>query len=690
MANDSIQRLPAYPSTRTRKSLSPSQLAVINQTISSSLLQTIALPPAKRDTPAARTLITSYAKDTAIQVLQGLIWESQSTISKDDKLIRKRVLILAEQLASGLDIQTLLDLSIVYAPINGSRLQSIFAAAAQSNPNLTHTVQVELVPAFTQLLTPAQGLYAIRKAAHSLLSFLSSSSPDLLRPFAHNKPFIVALARIYDQGLASIAHSYGGLSVLRNAMSGDHDEWELIWVATKVALIDAFHLILNTLLHDISSASDRALAVEAERTFDIIFALLELPSSPSPSDTNPNVTPTPFLDRPLLTDYQHAYSLSKTLASALQNAAEKDARLDLLESTLQSLDSEASQTNPGALKILLRTSGVPPGIDNLGNGSKMRSTLPAASTDKGKGKAPALVTDPNIELKIAQVVDILPEYSLEYIRALLEYPPLGCNPEKVVEGLLEGTAPGPEELEQAKSKLGNVRGQDDGEDDVEKYVKERRNVFDNEVMDIGQLRVGKKRYPSCCCFDGVLIGILSVSDRQDESTVLRDRTFIEQMKADILRRAEAISDDDDDEGLEFGAGDGRNVKKSIALAYDDEDLDGATRNNVKIGGDGEESEDGEDDEEGEGAVIQKAQTPETILELAYIRDPKLFDRDAGTRRSKAREELRMQTGACWSNLFCILMANPAFSIQDGQTSRSRGGRSCWSVMQVYLLSNLLS
>jgi hypothetical protein len=37
-------------------------------------------------------------------------------------------------------------------------------------------------------------------------------------------------------------------------------------------------------------------------------------------------------------------------------------------------------------------------------------------------------------------------------------------------------------------------------------------------------------------------------------------------------------------------------------------------------------------------------TPEKVLELAYIRDPKLFDRDAQTRRSKGRDELKRQTG----------------------------------------------
>jgi activating signal cointegrator complex subunit 2 len=244
------------------------------------------------------------------------------------------------------------------------------------------------------------------------------------------------------------------------------------------------------------------LATEAERTFDIIFALLELPSS-SP-ETNNTSSPTPFLDRSLLADYQHAHSLSHALASALRHAADKDARLDLLESTLQSLDSDSSSSDPGILKILLRTSGIPPGIDNLGNGSKVRSTQATADTKgkgKGKGKAPvqnnSSSSDPDIEIKIAQVLDILPDHPPEYIHALLEHPPLERNPEKVVGALLEGTAPGPEEFDRSPSEdVDVVRRQDEGEDDVERYVRERKNVFDGETMDMAQLRIGKKRYSS--------------------------------------------------------------------------------------------------------------------------------------------------------------------------------------------------
>lgn len=118
---------------------------------------------------------------------------------------------------------------------------------------------------------------------------------------------------------------------------------------------------------------------------------------------------------------------------------------------------------------------------------------------------------------------------------------------------------------------------------------------------------------------------------------MRDRTFMEQMKADILRRAEEISDEEDEEEGTTGA-------------FDEEDL-GST---VKVGGDGEESD--EDGAEGVGEIeaAPVKQPPETILELAYIQDPKQFDRDANTRRSKGRADLKAQTGGCFYRL-CLLV-----------------------------------
>ena len=94
------------------------------------------------------------------------------------------------------------------------------------------------------------------------------------------------------------------------------------------------------------------------------------------------------------------------------------------------------------------------------------------------------------------------------------------------------------------------------------------------------------------------------------------------MKADILRRAEAMDlEDEEDEDVE-----------KAADAFED-DLEGL--NQVKVAGDGEETDEEED---------AAPPTPDTILELAYIKNPKLFERDGQTRRSKERAELKSKTG----------------------------------------------
>lgn len=125
--------------------------------------------------------------------------------------------------------------------------------------------------------------------------------------------------------------------------------------------------------------------------------------------------------------------------------------------------------------------------------------------------------------------------------------------------------------------------------------------------------------------------------------ILGDKAFIEEIKADILRRAEAISDDDEDEKSDshvqgpISVNTGNKGKSKLVEFADDDDA--GLVNNVRIVGDGEESDvESEEDEE------EQAKNPEIILELAYLRDPKVFERDAVTRRSNARTVLKSQTG----------------------------------------------
>jgi activating signal cointegrator complex subunit 2 len=163
-------------------------------------------------------------------------------------------------------------------------------------------------------------------------------------------------------------------------------------------------------------------------------------------------------------------------------------------------------------------------------------------------------------------------------------------------------------------------------------------------------------------------------DRQDPNTVLRDRSFIDEMKADILRRAQAMSDEENENptGVDF--------------AYDEE-LEAGGLGGVKVAGDGDDESGWEDDRDGGdedgggggGSGPPHRPNPETILELAYIRDPKLFERDAQTRRGKPRTELKSQTGS--STFIQTLGAPFKFSFSKvGLMYRLKGGKSCWNVM----------
>ena len=80
---------------------------------------------------------------------------------------------------------------------------------------------------------------------------------------------------------------------------------------------------------------------------------------------------------------------------------------------------------------------------------------------------------------------------------------------------------------------------------------------------------------------------------EDAETVLQDRSFIEQMKADILRRAEEISDDEDDEENADG-------RKTIAFEEELDDESAAVK--VRDGDVTDDAEGEGDDEVGDPAT----------------------------------------------------------------------------------------
>ncbi|KAF9051785.1 hypothetical protein BJ165DRAFT_1608530 [Panaeolus papilionaceus] len=683
-------RLQGYPSSASRKGLPSSQSASLFRSIANALANVLELPPEKRDANSTYTFLATYANHTATEVLDGWIWPEHKGVLKLEKasnnavLVRKRVLLLAEKVAmskiqggGGLDLQTLLDLSVVYSRTSPSKLRDVFKAVAASpfSTSLVSDITRELVPGFIRLLhsppSHAQGLYAQRKVAECITAFLrgAKNCPEFIRPFFDNdsedpsSSFLLAVAQSYEDGLTRMATAYGGLGQLNQRIASidprnltspsrnddDADDWQRIWIETKVTLLDAFHIVFSTMLDDLAAASAGIqLAFKGEKAFALIFKLLEGGGSSSSRPSagpggSSSIPPTPYLNRSLLTDYNNAHPVEKTLSRVLQKADERDVRLDLLESSLADLNTD--DRGNGALKLLLHSAGLPLGIGN--NSAHTSSQPPAAESASGTRKDNGIPTpsppkttlsaeeELEITLKGSQILDILPDTPNALIRKLLLSQKYGGDPEQVLGALLEG-AEGvgigvdaePVPVQPKAVLVPPVSDYD---------LSQRRNVFDDEELDASKIRVGKRA-------------------ESPSLNPLADRSFMEQMKADILRRAEAISDSEDESELGDPFAEYKEEKHKQAKGkqktdnglIDDEDdlLTEAAHFHVRDAG-GEDDSADEDlsaDDEDEGEGVDAPVTPEIMIELAYIEDAAVFQRDANTRRSKARKELKDKTG----------------------------------------------
>ena len=490
--------LPPYPSKNAQKSLLRSQLSTLNQKIALGLAQVLDLPPQKRDDQSCREFVASYAQDTAFQTLDALIWGKNDDLDqdkwiKDEKLIRQRTLLLAERLAASrahnsasLDLPTLLDLSIVFYPTHPSRIRSLFSTALASSPSLRIAVEVETVPEFTQLLSPSggatsTGLYRLRKVAQCLKSFIVASPPEFTRLFALNKQFVVALADAYNHGLSSLVASYG----FTGSEDDPNPQDQKIFVETKVALVDSFHAIVKYGMVDAVVSGESGGITQ--KVLEVLLALADLPAtSSSQFPSNTTITePVPFLNRTLLEDYHDAYDFTKTLTAAIRKQGQDDAQIDLFEAQLHSIRAAGvNERHPGALKILLHSSGAPPlRADRKGKGR--------ANPDRVDTPPPVNPSD-DLDMKVAQVLDIL-DASPDYVRALLQHPgyPFKGNPERVIEALLEGTAPSIGDLRQSPVEH-PAQFQEPAQEQFV-YTQGRRNAFDDQEMDLTHVRFGKKR-----------------------------------------------------------------------------------------------------------------------------------------------------------------------------------------------------
>jgi len=93
-------------------------------------------------------------------------------------------------------------------------------------------------------------------------------------------------------------------------------------------------------------------------------------------------------------------------------------------------------------------------------------------------------------LAISHILDILPDQDPQFLHRCLQHPDFRGEggTERLIFSLLEGSLPIDLSVEDSATNA-NVPGLGD---DLE-LVKDRRNVFDDQTIDISTLRVGKKQ-----------------------------------------------------------------------------------------------------------------------------------------------------------------------------------------------------
>ncbi|KZV93013.1 hypothetical protein EXIGLDRAFT_717666, partial [Exidia glandulosa HHB12029] len=280
----------------------------------------------------------------------------------------------------------------------------------------------------------------------------------------------------------------------------------------------------------------------------------------------------PLLVKPaLLCDYARITAFADQLEQLFGGAQEQDPRLGYILATLRSSD----RALPSFAQE--RSSSSP---------SKPAAAPPTNGAAKGKGKAKAESAMDLQDPRVSQLADIFPDHDRTFLWRCLHHPTFNGDVDLVVGALLEGNPP-PDLLEEPPTALPSPP------------VTERRNVFDDDDLDFSKLRIGK-----------------TVGDADE---LLRERADVDELKADILRRVEEMSDEEDDGG---------------AGVDDMDDIGGVVR-----------VRDGDADSDADGPSADERQKEiEFMLEVEYIRDPAQFARDAATRRSKGRAELREKTG----------------------------------------------
>ena len=424
-----------------------------------------------QNSPSPSTVLAflqAYLSDVAQDCLKSLSTTLVvDSASPNTTLLRQQVLALLGHLAENhpksITQAILIDTIIVYGPKNATHVKRFLSdLLARREPQFKTAIAASLSRMLFELSNSAENtIEGVHRAAHILATVVRTEVPVILDELIDGKPIIDYMTTIYDRALPPLLLSakLDDVPLSSGARS---------WLQTKVDLLDSFHTLIDHLL-----ASERHL----ESGIDLLF---DLTSSVDVTGKSP------FIDFPLIADYQHQFDLAQRLKSL--NTTYDDPRLEVLIVLIADL-TLADPSELGPLSLLLAK----PENSNI-------TSHMATGSRKGKGRAAPV--DDGVEEAITQILSILPDQDPDFLRKCLAHS-MFTGPdrtEKLMAALLEGNVPTELVMDETGGPSANeppplLLSTEDGKEKEKeyKYTKGRQNIFDDQPFDVSALRIGKKK-----------------------------------------------------------------------------------------------------------------------------------------------------------------------------------------------------
>ncbi|EPQ30654.1 uncharacterized protein PFL1_01555 [Pseudozyma flocculosa PF-1] len=629
----------------TLAALSPSQLALaITQkpeigTLATSALHQLALCTVSQPLPAP-SAVQHDATSAILTILTALIERGDPSLARKliptpGSVIDLTLCAAASRAGQARDVlERLLDVHTTAELVEGLE--------AQINQRLAFD------PAKVDEDSAAYRCASLRSAARILASFLTACPlPTLRESHAAIRSLVTVLSSVYLDTLPAMAQVLGNVDAAQlDGSAFEAAPWQLHWLTAKVDLLQAIYRLLWVCL---DRSSPLAQHDELKSTVLVTVA------RPIASVNGRSGASIPLLTADLLEDLTSCFALGPLVASAgLQNAKAKAVvtRIDSLESNRSSMaTSKFTGAGWAALQRVVRQR-------SQASEAKGKSRhMDGAEATGQAGFSPD-------ETLLVTVNSILPHLEMDRLRVILARPSFrGQSAEEVIQRLLEGDE-GEQDARPAAAAPATPAPRPTSPTYVppeptatstRKLVKSRANVFDDVPLDLSKASWNQAK-----------------GKDKDVGALSSD------LKAAILARAEANSDDEDEEWNPFAeAAQQRTigVEDELELDYEGRELARAGRRGGGGGDDddddgegedggaepeglqrrmGTESDDEDDEDESTAATAATAATAqpsgaereraaERVLIRHYSRHGgPAFAKDAATRKSAQRKELRQQ------------------------------------------------